>query len=64
VEVEMKEVSTRFTTDVIASAAFGIQVNSIQNPEHEFYAMGQKLTKIGVVQFLKNVIVAMSSNTN
>jgi cytochrome P450 family 9 len=61
VEVEMKEVSTRFTTDVIASAAFGIQVNSIQNPEHEFYAMGQKLTKIGVVQFLKNVIVAMSS---
>jgi cytochrome P450 family 9 len=61
VEVEMKDVLTRFTNDVIASAAFGIQVNSIENPKHEFYAMVQKLTKVSVVQVLKNLIVVISS---
>lgn len=35
-EFEVKEICALFTTDVIASIAFGLQANSLKNPEGEF----------------------------
>ncbi|XP_017469278.1 PREDICTED: probable cytochrome P450 6t1 [Rhagoletis zephyria] len=37
--VEVKELSALFTTDVIASLAFGIEANSLANPQAEFRRM-------------------------
>jgi cytochrome P450 family 9 len=61
VEVEMKDILTKFTNDVIATTAFGIEVNSIENPKHEFYTMGQKLTQLGLLQIMKMFLYQMSS---
>ncbi|XP_017480335.1 PREDICTED: cytochrome P450 6g1-like [Rhagoletis zephyria] len=38
---EIKEVCALYTTDVIASVAFGIQANSIKNPNGEFRTHGR-----------------------
>ncbi|CAH1113652.1 unnamed protein product [Psylliodes chrysocephalus] len=44
VEVEMKNVATRFANDVIATTAFGVQVDSLEEPNNEFYKMGAQVT--------------------
>ncbi|EDW08491.1 cytochrome P450 9c1 [Drosophila mojavensis] len=43
IELELKEFFTRYTNDVIASTAFGVQVNSFVNEQNEFFTFGQRL---------------------
>ena len=52
-ELDLKDYFTRFTNDVIASTAFGLQVNSFENRQNEFYMMGKKLTNFTSWQNLK-----------
>lgn len=40
----MKDLFTRFTNDAIATSAFGIEVDSLSEPNNEFYLMGKQLT--------------------
>lgn len=44
-EVEVKNICGHYTTDVIASIAFGIQANSLKDPNSEFRRNGRKLFK-------------------
>lgn len=41
--LEVKEIMSRFTTDVISSCVFGLQANSIKNPDSIFRIMGKKV---------------------
>lgn len=43
---EMKELFTRYANDVIASAAFGIKVNSFKHKENEFFTTGKRLNNM------------------
>lgn len=43
-KIDMKDFMARFTTDVIASCAFGLDSNSIKNPDSEFRRNGKKTT--------------------
>jgi cytochrome P450 family 9 len=45
--VELKDLFTRYTNDVIATSAFGIACDSLKNPENEFYEMGRDITNFG-----------------
>ena len=51
--MEMKDIFTRYSNDVIASCAFGIDVDSMRNPENEFYMFGKKATNFGMFALIK-----------
>lgn len=42
IELDMKDMCSRVTTDVIATSAFGYKVNSLKDRDNEFFTMGQK----------------------
>lgn len=52
--VDIKEVVSRFTTDVIGSCAFGIDCNSLKNPNSEFRQFGRKIFEPNFQRRMKN----------
>lgn len=42
--VEPTEVFAKFTNDIIATSAFGITINSLEDPTNEFFLMGREAT--------------------
>jgi cytochrome P450 family 6 len=50
--VEVKETMARFTTDVIASCAFGINSNSLKDPDAEFGKYLRNVTDFSVLKGL------------
>ena len=41
--IEIKDILARYSTDIIASCAFGIQCNCLKNPDAEFRKWGRKV---------------------
>nr|CAD7576212.1 unnamed protein product [Timema californicum] len=42
--LEMKDFFSRYANDIIATSAFGVSVDSFNNPKNEFYLVGKQLT--------------------
>lgn len=52
--IEVKEIMSRFTMDVIASCAFGLDLRCFKNPNSEFKNMGNALFKPSFIQIVRN----------
>jgi cytochrome P450 family 9 len=60
--MEFKALAMRFSVDVIASCSFGIEINSFENTENEFYKIAETITNLNnFVQTLKFVGYQISS---
>ncbi|XP_059610495.1 probable cytochrome P450 6a14 [Phlebotomus argentipes] len=61
-EVELKDVLARFTTDVIGSCAFGIECNSLKDPNTQFREMGKKTFELKGFDFIRILFITMFPN--
>lgn len=52
-ELELKEFAARYSTDVIASCAYGVQANSLANADSEFRHNGRKMFTFTVYRMLE-----------
>ncbi|XP_026729221.1 cytochrome P450 9e2-like [Trichoplusia ni] len=52
VDLELKDLATRYANDVIASCAFGLKVDS-QSEDNTFYTMTKDITTFGLVRIIK-----------
>lgn len=60
-EVEIKDLLARFTTDVIGTCAFGIECNSLKDPNAEFKNMGEKAFRPRYPSFVQFLVVGMKN---
>ncbi|KAK4874001.1 hypothetical protein RN001_013361 [Aquatica leii] len=61
-ELEIKDVFTRFTNDAIATTAFGLKCNSVQNNNDEFYLMAKKVTSVTGLSFVIFIVYFLFPN--
>ncbi|XP_072396933.1 probable cytochrome P450 6a14 [Diabrotica undecimpunctata] len=54
--LDIKDVVARFTTDVIASIGFGLECNSLKNPNEEFRHKGRKLFDLNAIERFKEIL--------
>jgi len=57
--IEIKEYLARYSTDVIASCAFGIQCNCLKNPEAEFRNWGRRVVQPTIKQRITGMLNVM-----
>ncbi|CAG9773838.1 unnamed protein product [Ceutorhynchus assimilis] len=59
-DIEMKDAFTRFTIDVIASTSFGVKVDSLNEPDNEFFKMGKEISQLSFKTVLKMLLFQAS----
>lgn len=52
IEMNVREVAAMYTTDVIASAAYGLKANTLENPDSGFREVGKRLYKFSFISGL------------
>lgn len=56
VELEIKDVMTRYTNDVIVSCVLGMKCNSINDKENDFYKMAKSVLSNSLTVWVKSMM--------
>lgn len=59
-EIEVRDIFARFATNAIASIAFGIEVDCLENPDHDFRKYGKKFFDPTLKNMLRVNVSVMS----
>lgn len=54
--IDVKDISARFTTDVIGNCAFGIECNSLKDPNTEFRVYGKRIANLTQKELIINFL--------
>lgn len=57
--IDVKDILARFTVDIIATCAFGLDANSLVDKNSEFYVMGTKIFNQSIFSLFRRVVQAM-----
>lgn len=60
ITIEMKDMFTRYTNDVISTCAFGLENNSYKEPNNEFYVTAKAITNFSGFRGLKLFLASLS----
>lgn len=52
--VEMKDLLSRYTVDIVASTIFGFEVDTIENPHHKFRDVGKSFSDPNLINGFRN----------
>jgi cytochrome P450 family 6 len=55
--LEVKDILAKFSTDVIASFAFGVQCNCLKNPDAEFRKWGRKIFQTNIKTGIRDLVI-------
>ncbi|XP_047529666.1 cytochrome P450 9e2-like [Vanessa atalanta] len=58
IDVDCKDLTTRYSNDVIASCAFGLKVDSFTDEKNKFYEMGKNISTLKIRQILLFFLIA------
>ncbi|XP_066993022.2 probable cytochrome P450 6a13 [Anabrus simplex] len=56
-ELEMREVMAQFTTDIIGTCAFGLEMNAMKDSDSEFRRMGRKVFEASLIASIRRLII-------
>ncbi|XP_067005228.1 probable cytochrome P450 6a13 [Anabrus simplex] len=56
-ELEMREVMAQFTTDIIGTCAFGLEMNSMKDSDSEFRRMGRKVFEATFTNLIRRLTI-------
>lgn len=58
-EVDLRETFSQFTTDVIGNVAFGVECNSLKDPDSEFRRIGQKIIESSTTTVIRDTFTIL-----